>query len=168
MRSSQAAMEHRVYSSQDKAIADRVCSVLENAGISCWIAPRNIDAGADFPSAIVQAITAAEALVILLTSYAVASPHVLSEIDHAFNAKKRMLPVRLSSLNLPLDFDYFLSTQQWFDASEGFTDETLNRLAEAVSGTLLSKQVLDFRNRASICVWKFGRGTVRLARSGQA
>jgi formylglycine-generating enzyme required for sulfatase activity len=143
-------MEHRVfisYSSQDKAIADRVCSVLESAGISCWIAPRNIDAGADFPSAIMQAITAAEALVILLTSYAVASPHVLSEIDHAFNAKKRMLTVRLSSLNLPPDFDYFLSTQQWFDASEGFTDETLNRLTEAVSGTLANKQVLDFRDR---------------------
>ena len=30
------------YSSLDKATADAVCNQLESAGISCWIAPRDI------------------------------------------------------------------------------------------------------------------------------
>ena len=109
-------MERQVfisYSSHDKEIADRVCAALENAGFSCWIAPRDIEEGADFPSAIVEAITAVKSMVVLLTTDAVASPHVLSEIGHAFNARKRMLPVRLFSSALPPDFDYFLSTQPW-------------------------------------------------------
>jgi len=66
-----------------------------------------------------------------------------SEVGHAFNARKRLLPVRLVSSNLPPDFDYFLSTRQWLDASEGFTDETLKRLLEAVSGSLAEDQEAD-------------------------
>jgi len=105
-------------------------------GLRSWIAPRDIEEGADYPRAIMQAITAVKSMVVLLTTRAVESPHVLSEIGHAFSARKRMLPVKLVSSNLPPDFDYFLSTQQWLDASEGFTDETLKRLIEAVSGSL--------------------------------
>jgi formylglycine-generating enzyme required for sulfatase activity len=151
-------LEHQVfisYSSHDKELADRVCAALEKAGFSCWIAPRNIEEGADYPKAIVQAITAVKSMVVLLTTDAVASPHVLSEIGHAFSARKRMLPVRLLSSNLPPDFDYFLSTQQWLDASQGFTDETLKRLIEAVSGTLAGDQEADIaaqRRKKSILV----------------
>jgi len=152
-------MEHQVfisYSSQDKAIADRVCGALENAGVSCWIAPRDIEAGADFPSAIIHAITEARVLVVLLTSTALASPHILSEIDHAFNERKRMVPVRLSSASLPSDFDYFLSTQQWLDASSGFTNETQKSVLQAVSAILAGKEDVDplqpSRKRTSLIV----------------
>ena len=152
-------MEHRIfisYSSRDKAMADQVCGALENAGISCWIAPRNIDAGADFPSAILQGIAQAEAFVALLTSHATASPHVLSEIEHAFNGKKRILPVRLSTGDLPPDFEYFLSTPQWLDASAGLTNETLARLVAAVSGVLAGEAVSGARPR-----WKEKRSSQR-------
>ncbi len=139
-------MEHQVfisYSSQDKELADRVCAALEKTGVSCWIAPRDIEAGTDYPNAILQAIKSVKSVVVLLTSGALASPHILSEIGHAFNAKKQMLPVRLCSSLLPPDFDYFLSTQQWLDAPGGFTDETLKRVIDTVSGTLVEQRDLD-------------------------
>ena len=63
------------YSSADKMIADRVCSALEAAGIPCWIAPRNIEAGVDYPTAIVDAISSAQVLVLILTQQAALSPH---------------------------------------------------------------------------------------------
>jgi len=129
------------YSSQDKALADRVCEALEKAGAACWIAPRNIDPGADFPNAIMQAIGTSQVLVVLLTDHAMASPHVLSEIGHAFNEKKLLLPLRLSNLALPADFEYFLSTPQWLDAPSGLTDERLKRLVEAVSEVLAGRAV---------------------------
>lgn len=132
-------MTHRVfisYASQDNAVANRVCSGLEKAGFACWIAPRDIDAGTGFPGTIVHAIEATEALVVLLTEHAVISPHVLSEVGHAFNENKRILPVMLSPLEMPPDFGYFLAHRQWLTASEGFDDETLKRLIEAVSSLL--------------------------------
>ena len=143
-------MEHQVfisYSSEDKGLANRICEALEKAGIVCWMAPRDIEPGDDYPSAIVQAIKSVKSVVVLLTGNALASPHILSEIGHAFNAKKRMLPVRLTASELPPDFDYFLSTQQWLDASEGFTDETLQRVMEMVSGALGEQQDLDRAGR---------------------
>ena len=44
-------MKHDIfisYSILDKAIADAVCTQLEKQGIRCWIAPRNILAGAEW------------------------------------------------------------------------------------------------------------------------
>jgi formylglycine-generating enzyme required for sulfatase activity len=116
--------------------ADLVCDTLEKAGMSCWIAPRNIPPGADFPSAIVEAIRSARVLVLLVTEHATSSPHVLSEVGHAFNGKKRIIPFRLSTASLPEDLEYFLSLTQWLDAPEGCSEANLNRLRDATRGAL--------------------------------
>ena len=41
------------YSSVDRTAADTVCSILEQNGIGCWIAPRDITPGLDFAEAII-------------------------------------------------------------------------------------------------------------------
>lgn len=100
------------------------------------MAPRDIEPGADYPAAIVDAIRSSRLLVLILTEHAAASPHVLTEVGHAFNGKQRILPFRLMSAALPPDFDYFLSTTHWLDAADGCTPENLNRLLEAARETL--------------------------------
>jgi formylglycine-generating enzyme required for sulfatase activity len=127
------------YSSEDRAIADRVCSALEVAGIPCWIAPRNILPGVDYPRAIVEAIASVQVLVLILTRPAAASPHILSEVGHAFNSKKRIIPFRLSNDPLPEDLEYFLSMTQWLDAADGCTDENIKRLIEAIVDPLTGR-----------------------------
>jgi formylglycine-generating enzyme required for sulfatase activity len=124
------------YASADEAIADKVCNALENAGVSCWIAPRNIEPGRDFPTAIVDAVNSAHALVLILTEHAAASPHVLSEVSHAFNGKKRIIPFRISQQTLPEDLEYFLSLTQWLDAPDGCTDRNLKRLIDATQAAV--------------------------------
>ncbi len=124
------------YSSADKDIADRVCSALEATGISCWIAPRDIEPGVDYPAAIVDAINSCQVLVLILTKHAAASPHVLSEVGHAFNGKKQIIPFRLTSEPPPESLEYFLSMTQWLDASDGCTEQNLKRLTEAISDPL--------------------------------
>ncbi len=129
------------YASTDKAIADQICNALENAGVSCWMAPRNIAPGTDFPSAIVDAVKSAHAFVLILTEHAAASPHVLSEVGHAFNGKKRIIPFRISQQTLPEDLEYFLSLTQWLDAPDGCTDQNLKRLIDATQAALAGAQV---------------------------
>ncbi len=124
------------YASADKAIADRVCDTLEKAGVPCWIAPRDIPPSADYPAAIVEAVRSTRVLVLVLTEHAAGSPHVLSEVGHAFNGKKRIIPFRLSAAPLPEDLEYFLSLTQWLDAPDGCTDDNLKRLTEATRGAL--------------------------------
>jgi len=49
--------------SQDAAVAERLCATLEAAGSPCWIAPRDVEAGALYAHAIVRAIHEAKAVV---------------------------------------------------------------------------------------------------------
>jgi len=130
------------YASADKSIADRVCKTLEQAGLPCWIAPRDIPPSADYPAAIVDAIRSARVLVLLLTEQATASPHVLSEVGHAFNGKKRIIPFRLSLAPLPEDLEYFLSLTQWLDASAGCTENSLNLLTNATQRALAGEKYI--------------------------
>ena len=127
------------YASADKTVADRVCTALEAAGVSCWIAPRNIEPGIDYPAAIVEGVNAARVLVLILSAQAEASPHILTEVGHAFNGKKRIIPFRLSSEALPADLEYFLSMTQWLDAPDGATEQNLKRLTEATLDALAGK-----------------------------
>lgn len=128
------------YASADKEAADLVCDTLEKAGMSCWIAPRNIPPGADYPSAIVEGIRSARVLVLLVTEHATSSPHVLSEVGHAFNGKKRIIPFRLSTASLPEDLEYFLSLTQWLDAPGGCSEANLNRLRDATRSALAGER----------------------------
>jgi formylglycine-generating enzyme required for sulfatase activity len=124
------------YSSSDKVVADQACAALEAAGYGCWIAPRDIEPGADYPAAILGALQHAHAVVVVVSAAAVASPHILSEVGHAFSEKKPIISFRLSAAELPPNFDYFLSMSQWLDAHDGCTSENLARLAEAASQAL--------------------------------
>lgn len=124
------------YSSADKSVADQICAALEEAGHQCWIAPRDIEPGADYPAAILAGLQDARIVVVIVSGAAVASPHILSEVGHAFSEKKPILPFRLSEVKLPPNFDYYLSTSQWLDAHDGGTIENLARLKEAVSQEL--------------------------------
>jgi formylglycine-generating enzyme required for sulfatase activity len=129
------------YSSTDKSIADAVCEALEKGGISCWIAPRNIEPGTDFPIAILDAVNSTRVLVLILTDHAAISPHVLSEVGHAFNGKKRIIPFRISQQALPEDLEYFLSLTQWLDAPDGCTERNLKRLVDATVAAVAGQPV---------------------------
>ena len=137
-------MKHSIfisYSSADKSAAEQVCSALEQAGCGCWIAPRDIEPGAEYPAAILAGLQGAQLVVVIVSAAAVASPHILTEIGHAFSEKKPIIPFRLSEVPLPPNYDYFLSTSQWLDAHDGCTVENLARLKEAVSQELAQPAV---------------------------
>jgi len=44
------------HSSKDKLVANAICARLENQGIRCWIAPRDVDPGRDYSDQIAEAL----------------------------------------------------------------------------------------------------------------
>ena len=70
------------YASEDKNIADNLCSKLENKGIKVWYAPRDVRGA--YANAIVKAIDSASYFIVILSQNSIGSEHVLSEIDLAF------------------------------------------------------------------------------------
>ncbi len=126
------------YASVDKVVAEQICTALESSGMGCWMAPRDIEPGADYPAAILQGIQRARVIVFIVSPAAVQSPHILSELGHAFSKKKPIVPFRLAPTDLPPDFDYFLSLSQWLDAHSGCTPVNLAKLQHAVAEAKLA------------------------------
>jgi len=136
------------YASEDAAAADQMRAGLEQAGLPCWIAPRDIEPGTSFPAAITAAVSSCRALVLLLTDASNASPHVLSEIDLAFNARKPILAVLVGNITPSPNLQYFISTTHWFDAESSFDEEDLARLRADLEKLLAGERIRVDRERA--------------------
>ena len=125
------------YASVEAAIANRVCELLESRGIACWIAPRNVRPGDLYADAIVQAINACRMLIVILSEAAVASGHVLREVERASAKNRPLISLRIAPVTLPPALEYFLSASHWLDAADGRVERALPQLIEAVQGHLL-------------------------------
>ena len=104
------------YASADTAVASALVEDLERHGIACWIAPRDVDAGALYADAIVRAITAAKAFVLLLSENSIDSSHVGKEIERASSKRRPIFALRIDAAPLTPALEYFLSESQWVDA----------------------------------------------------
>jgi TolB-like protein len=120
------------YASQDGAVAAVVCNALEQAGVTCWIAPRDVTSGAFYADELVHAIDSARALVLILSQSAAASPHVHREVERAISKRHPVVSLRIDRAALPAGLEYFLNTSQWLDASGGDTARTMPKLVAAV------------------------------------
>jgi hypothetical protein len=120
------------YASQDVAVAQRLCAALEAARLPCWIAPRDVRPGESYAAAIVQAINSCRMLVLVLSKSAIESAHVLREVERASSKKRPVLSIRLDATPLPPDLEYFLSANQWLDASGGPVEQIFSALVESV------------------------------------
>ena len=144
------------YASPDVAVVQRLHAHLENSGVSCWIAPRDIPGGTSYGGAIIRAIKSSRVLVLLLSSHSNASRHVLTEVERAMHQHGNILTVRIENVQVSDDMDYFLSTRQWIDALDDSLDVRLDRVTQDVqrilqtSGAELSLQgVAASKNQTS-------------------
>ncbi len=124
------------YASHDTAVANDVSAALEGHGLKCWIAPRDVTPGAHYASEIVHAIDSAKAIVLILSQDAATSPHVLREIERATSKRHPVVTLRLDQAPLPAEFEYFLNTSQWLDASGGDATRMTPKLVAAVKAAI--------------------------------
>lgn len=120
------------YASQDADVAAALVGALEKHGIACWIAPRNVKAGAQYADAIVRAISGAEALVLVLSESAITSSHVGREIERAASKKRPIIALRIDAAPLTPALEYFLSESQWVEAQTGNIDAAYAKLIDAI------------------------------------
>jgi TolB-like protein/tetratricopeptide (TPR) repeat protein len=126
------------YASDDAATAETICAVLEEAGFSCWMAPRDVVPGMLYADGIVRAINESKVLVLVLSEFAVASPHVGKELERASSKRHPIIALRTDAASLTPAFEYFLSESQWIEIGAGGTDAAIAQLVDAVRRHLLS------------------------------
>ncbi len=114
-----ATTPHKVficYSHHDVGYAQSTCRALEGADIRCWMAPRDISPSKDWAEEIIDAISSAAIMVLVLSSSSNDSPQVRREVERAISKNVPVLPLRVEDVLLSKSLEYFISTQQWLDA----------------------------------------------------
>jgi hypothetical protein len=126
------------YSSKDKTTADAVCATLENNGIRCWIAPRDILPGMEYAEALVEAIQSSRLLVLVFSSGANDSPQVRGEVERAVSRGLPVLPFRIENVPPNRAMEFFIAGRHWLDALTPPLEAHLEELAKTTK-LLLSR-----------------------------
>jgi hypothetical protein len=124
------------YPHQDKAMADATCARLEEEGIRCWVAPRDIAPSADWATSIVEAIDGCRVMVMIFSGHANRSRQVSREVQQAFDGGKPVIPFRIENVNPEKALRYYMGPVHWLDALTPPVEQHLERLASAVRALL--------------------------------
>ena len=127
------------YAQHDKATADAVCHGLESAGIRCWIAPRDVPAGSNWKTQLVEAIRQARLMVLVFSSEADRSPQVMREVDIAFESGVPIVPFRIEDVKMSDEMYYCIAARHWLDALNPPLEEHIARLTAGAQAILAAR-----------------------------
>ncbi|MEY3480199.1 MAG: hypothetical protein RIQ71_974, partial [Verrucomicrobiota bacterium] len=128
------------HSSEDAAVAEKVCRALESAGLATWICSRDIQPGQTWAGAISDALERSSAVVLLFTANANRSDHVLREVDSAVKQRIPILPVRLDDASLSKDIKYYTNVAHWIAATDGRIEPHLAKITDSCRNILGTPQ----------------------------
>ncbi len=133
-------MAHDVFISHstiDKVVANAACAALENGGIRCWVAPRDVLPGRSFAGEITRAIQESKIMVLIFSAHSNNSEQVLREVQLAVSSHLHIIQFRIDEVLLNDDLKYYLSTPHWLDALTPPLEKHLRRLEGSI------KELLD-------------------------
>jgi hypothetical protein len=120
------------YSKEDVAVAETACRRLEDQGIKCWIAPRDILPGETYSQAIVKAIRHCPIMIFVFSSTANASRYVMRELEAAVDESMVIIPFRIEDVQPSDSIKFFIKAEQWLDAFPGPSEDHFETLASTV------------------------------------
>ena len=122
------------YSTIDKPVADAIVARLEQAGVRCWVAPRDVMPGTLFSEGIVRAIHTSRLMVVVVSSQANQSHNVIREVGCAVSSNVVVLPFRIEAFELNEAMSFYLAAEHWLDA---VTPPMESHIAELVKVALV-------------------------------
>ena len=140
------------YEHSMKSVVDHICAALEQDGIRCWYAPR--DVMGDYATSIMNAIDEARVFVVVLNNAASESVHVLNEVENAYkrivekNGDLTILPFRLSNEDLSKAMEYYINRLHWIDAASQGVDNAVAELKSKIKAILSPRSDASGAKRA--------------------
>lgn len=141
-------MNHNVFishSSHDKEIANAICHYLEDGGIRCWIAPRDIDQP-DWAASIMGGIRKSDVFVVILSHNSIPSNEVMKEVAEATRVCDYILPFKIDEEMLSDGMQYHLGPIHWMDAVTPPMEQRILELRERIQ--TLTGDDKAFKNHA--------------------
>lgn len=121
------------YTTPDKGHAYDLVEYLEKGGISCFIAPRDIDPGKPYAKNIMSAIENCEFAVLICSDAVNKSEHVLNEVDVIVEKNKHLIPFFLEEFEMSDDFRYYTGRKQRILAYPDEPQKYYRKLLETIA-----------------------------------
>ena len=99
----------------DGTVAKELCEALEAAGITCWMAPRDIPYGVDYDDCIVEAIETCDVLLVVFSRHTISSKYVYEEVRIAYDNEKFIIRFKLDETKLKGKWNLRLGAKHWVD-----------------------------------------------------
>ncbi len=109
---------------------------LEESGIHCWMALRNIKPGEVWAASVIEAIKSSQLMVLVYSSAANDSQQVVRELELAVNHKLMIIPLRIEDVSPSPALEYYIQTSHWLDAFKSPIEEHLPDLTCSVKDAL--------------------------------
>ena len=122
------------YAKGNASVAENVVKRLEEHGLKCFIAPRDIKTGADYAVEIVSAISNSIAILLVFSKESDKSGYVLREINSAVSRNKTIIPMKIESFKPSEAMEFYLGVTQWLDAYPEITDHHINEIISITTG----------------------------------
>lgn len=106
------------YSHMDKITADLMCDTLEENGIKCWVAHRNMLPGSEWPGRIIQAIESSKIMVLVFSNHSNISGQVIREVERAVSKNVIIIPFKIVDVKMSLSLEYLVSASHWLNACD--------------------------------------------------
>lgn len=100
------------YSSKDKKLVGKIIKLLDQAGVSYWIAPDMIPVGSNYAREIPRAIRECEMFLLILSKESQESVWVEKEVDSAICCKRNIVPVKIDETPMNDIFSFYLNNVQ--------------------------------------------------------
>ncbi len=119
------------HSSNDAEVARLLCRELERASLRCWLAERDILPGQQWAESILNAIEGSDAMLLIFSASANASPHVLREVERAVSKGIQIIPVRIDDTEPSRSMELFITVSHWLYAANESVASFVPRLIDA-------------------------------------
>lgn len=121
------------YATPDRPKAEAICDSLEAKGLKCWIAPRDVRSGRNYPEEIIRGIGLCRCLVLVLSEAANESTFVRLEVERAVSKRKPVFPIRVEDVLPSPSLELLVASTHWIDAWAGDLVQHMDRLARDLS-----------------------------------
>ncbi len=104
------------YSTKDVDVAMALVAALEDKGIRCWVAPRDIMPGKEWGESIIEGIERSGAFVLIFSTHANVSKQVFREVERTIAKGIPVIPFRIEDVPPSKELEYFISAEHWLEA----------------------------------------------------
>lgn len=120
------------YSTQDSEIVQRIVLALEQNGVKCFYAPRDIEPGSDYAAEIVKAIKDLDCVTLVFSKASNTSMYVLREINSAVLNNKMVIPFKIDDSEPSESMEFYLGATHWLTAYPTLSEAKISKLINAI------------------------------------